>query len=390
MARSFVPHLHILVLDGAHVTRDGVVREFVAIPAPSTEQVAEVVKTIRQRVLRLLVRRGIVDEQGRLATEDDEGDEESVLPLLAAASVQGVSAVGPEAGRRLTRPGRSRAEPYAEAELGPRCVAIGGFSLHANVAVHGRDRKGLEHMCRYMARPPVARERLKLLPDGRVYYAFKRVWRDGSRGVVMSGEDFIGKVAALIPRPQVNLVRYHGSLAPGSKIRKTVVRDRRPTQRPEKKEAVGETAKVMNAAVESAAGNGVVIRDRNYGWQELMKRVFNLDVLVCPGCAGRMKVIAEIDDPIIARKILEHLGLPADELELAPARGPPEDGEGGAGRAHPRAVLAAQASSNRRRMAAALRGSPICPSSARKRRLVSGDKSSSGRARKRRPRRRDT
>ena len=38
-----------------------------------------------------------------------------------------------------------------------------------------------------------------------------------------------------------------------------------------------------------------------------------------------MKVIAEIDDPILARKLLEHLGLPADELELAPARGPPED-----------------------------------------------------------------
>ena len=36
-----------------------------------------------------------------------------------------------------------------------------------------------------------------------------------------------------------------------------------------------------------------------------------------------MKVIAEIEDPIIARKILEHLGLPADELALEPARGPP-------------------------------------------------------------------
>ena len=64
---------------------------------------------------------------------------------------------------------------------------------------------------------------------------------------------------------------------------------------------------------------------RNYGWPELMKRVFDLDVLVCPGCAGPMKVIAEINDPILARKLLEHLGLPADELELAPARGPPED-----------------------------------------------------------------
>ena len=38
-----------------------------------------------------------------------------------------------------------------------------------------------------------------------------------------------------------------------------------------------------------------------------------------------MKVIAEIDDPVIARKILEHLGLAAEELELTPARGPPQE-----------------------------------------------------------------
>jgi hypothetical protein len=290
----------------------------VALPPPSTAEVAAVVKTIRQRVLRLLRRRGIVDEQGQLVDEED--DDGTVLPLLEAASVQGVSAMGPEAGRKLTRLGRKDV-PYVDADLGPRCAAIGGFSLHANVSAHGHDRKGIEHMCRYMARPPVARERLKILPNGQVYYAFKNVWRDGSRGVVMSGEDFIGKVAALIPRPQVNLVRYHGCLAPGSKIRGTVVRDRRPARKPEK-EVEPETAESMNAAVARAGPR--VIRERNYGWAELMKRVFDLDVMQCPGCSGQMKVIAEIEDPVIARKILEHLGLPAEELELTPARGPPE------------------------------------------------------------------
>ncbi|MCP5069534.1 MAG: hypothetical protein GY946_23450, partial [bacterium] len=48
----------------------------------------------------------------------------------------------------------------------PRCVSVNGFSVHANVAVHGNDRRGLEQMCRYMARHPVARERLKILPNG--------------------------------------------------------------------------------------------------------------------------------------------------------------------------------------------------------------------------------
>ena len=54
-----------------------------------------------------------------------------------------------------------------------------------------------------------------------------------------------------------------------------------------------------------------------------MKRVFEVDVLECPKCGGEMRPIAEIDDPVIARRILEHLGLPAEELALDPARGPP-------------------------------------------------------------------
>jgi hypothetical protein len=68
----------------------------------------------------------------------------------------------------------------------------------------------------------------------------------------------------------------------------------------------------------------MAIRSRNYGWSELMKRVFELDVLECPRCGSQMRAVAQIEDPVVARKILQHLGLPADELGLAPARGPPE------------------------------------------------------------------
>ena len=80
-----------------------------------------------------------------------------------------------------------------------------------------------------------------------------------------------------------------------------------------------------NAAL--AAAGPRLIRQRNYRWAELMKRVFDLDVLKCPNCHGQMRPVAEIEDPVIARKILQHMGLPADELELAPARGPPEPEE---------------------------------------------------------------
>jgi hypothetical protein len=51
---------------------------------------------------------------------------------------------------------------------------------------------------------------------------------------------------------------------------------------------------------------------------ELLQRVFAVDVLVCPNCGGRMRVIATIDDPRVVRRILTHLGL------LGDPRPPPE------------------------------------------------------------------
>jgi hypothetical protein len=57
---------------------------------------------------------------------------------------------------------------------------------------------------------------------------------------------------------------------------------------------------------------------------ELMRRVFEIDVLACPDCGGRMTAIAEINDRRVARKMLEHVGLPSECSQPWPARGPPE------------------------------------------------------------------
>ena len=56
--------------------------------------------------------------------------------------------------------------------------------MHAGVAVPARDRARLERLGRYVARPPVATERLSRLPDGRLLYRLKRRWRDGTTAVV--------------------------------------------------------------------------------------------------------------------------------------------------------------------------------------------------------------
>jgi len=56
-----------------------------------------------------------------------------------------------------------------------------------------------------------------------------------------------------------------------------------------------------------------------------MTRAFNFDVLGCPRCGGRMKLIATITDPAVIRAILDHLRLPSEPPRPHPARPPPSD-----------------------------------------------------------------
>ncbi|MGH6692275.1 MAG: hypothetical protein ACREF4_16525 [Gammaproteobacteria bacterium] len=61
-------------------------------------------------------------------------------------------------------------------------------------------------------------------------------------------------------------------------------------------------------------------------WAQLLQRVFLVDVLQCPRCAGRMRLIAAIVDRKVAARILAHLGLPARAPPRCPAREKPSAG----------------------------------------------------------------
>ena len=63
---------------------------------------------------------------------------------------------------------------------------------------------------------------------------------------------------------------------------------------------------------------------RALSWSELLRRTFRVEVLVCARCGGPRRVIAMIQDPATARRILHHLGLPASAPPIAPARPPPQ------------------------------------------------------------------
>jgi hypothetical protein len=100
-----------------------------------------------------------------------------------------------------------------------RHAHLDGFDLHANVWVGADDRARLEQMCRYVLRPPLAENRLRRLADGRVRLALKRPWSDGTTHLLFEPAEFLEKLAAVTPRPEINVCpaaarRARGELAP--------------------------------------------------------------------------------------------------------------------------------------------------------------------------------
>ena len=147
-------------------------------------------------------------------------------------------------------------------------------------------------------------------------------WSDGSTDVVYEPQDFMAKLAALVPAPCVHLTRFHGVLAPGAKWRSWIVP--KPSVELDVSSAavpipLPESAPGINDPAEANGSTKEMLPRRNYAWAYLMMRVFELDVLEYPRCLGRMKIVAAIHSPDVIRKILNCLGLPSRAPPVAPA-----------------------------------------------------------------------
>ena len=296
-------HFHTLAVDGVFVREpDGSLR-FVATKAPTNGEVEALLGLIRKRVLRLLARRGLPCDQ---AGESLDEPEAPPLHALYAASVRQRVAMGRRAGASALRMGDAPATKAAEPKR-RRQARLGGFDLHADTSVRAKNRRKLERPCRYLLRPPVAEDRLSFAPDGSVLLRLKTPWRDGTSHIALEPLELLEKLAALIPRPYVNLIVYHGVLAPNADWRREVVDFGR--------------AKVESEP--SASSPRKVAASYNRTWAELMRRGLDIDVLQCPDCGGRLRFVVAI---MLSSAItsVRHLGLPSDPVELAPARAPPD------------------------------------------------------------------
>jgi len=88
--------------------------------------------------------------------------------------------------------------------------------MNAAVVAQPQQRCKLERLCRYVARPPLALERLSVTHEGKLRYALKRLYSNGTTHFLFEPLDFIARLAALVPKPRLNPVAYHGVFAPNS------------------------------------------------------------------------------------------------------------------------------------------------------------------------------
>ena len=199
---------------------DGVA--FVPSPPLADLDVAEVLATVVPRVGRLLARHGLGDGDDGVSAPDAWAEEAPILAGIAAASVRGTLAMGPRAGVRVRRCGEA-AEADEPTSRG-RCQARqDGFDLQARVRVPADERARLERLCRYALRPPVTRERLHRTAEGDILLALRHPWSDGTTHLLFGPLELLERLAVLIPRPRVNLILYHGVLAPRAAWRARVV-----------------------------------------------------------------------------------------------------------------------------------------------------------------------
>jgi hypothetical protein len=157
-----------------------------------------------------------------------------------------------------------------------------GFSVHS--LVRARTKPEAERVGKYMVRPILALERLSFLEsEGRVGYRHG----DGSELERMDYLELIARVTSPIPDKGQVMVRYYGLYANAhrGKVRKASLA-------PSPLRIVEEPRRLPAK-----------------GWAAMIRKVYEVDPLICPKCGGRMKVVSILTEPAVVDRIIQHLKL---------------------------------------------------------------------------------
>jgi len=362
-------HFHVVVVDGVWTRSAGHGLRFHAAGQPAQAELVAIVERVRARALAWLKRNGHIDDSPQEERSQEPGEQTALEACTAIAMARG---------RTLTLGAERDANDHGTGRPGlDGAVESGGFNLHAGVSIAAGDDEGREKLCRYAARPAVSMQRFRRLRGGLVAYHLKYVRGPRAKHRIMDPMECLARLAALVPPPRYPLVRYAGVLGPRSAWRREIVPKPRGRLQPCKPPTPSErrtgtragdrsepapldasrtppadlrsghaaiTVRAEPGDVERLTANVLSVRhwDRLLGgvlyaatprmdWARLLRRSLDVDVLKCPKCDGRLRVIAAITEAASVARILAHIGVPTEAPAVARARDPTDDVEGDGG-----------------------------------------------------------
>lgn len=174
-----------------------------------------------------------------------------------------------------------------------------GFSVHNRVRVDAGDARGLEALARYLMRSPVSLARMKFVPElGEVIYTCKNGHgrAEGQADERVDAMEFIARVLVQIPEPRRHSARYYGFYS-------CAARGKRRKAHAEVDQCAPGTASESTSEVAPVPARIAAMKRT---WAELIRRIYEVDPLVCR-CGGSMRVISFITQPRVIERILDHL-----------------------------------------------------------------------------------
>jgi hypothetical protein len=175
-----------------------------------------------------------------------------------------------------------------------------GFSVHNTVTAPQGDGDGLERLARYLLRAPVSLERLSLDEAAATARYRPRAGREDRQPAQQAPSDpaeLLARVLMHIPQPRHHMVRYYGAYS-------SVVRARRRSA-PFEHGSGGQ--RQHGRGEHDAMPSDPERRALRRSWAALIRRIYEVDPLVCPRCGSSMRILVFITEPPVILRILEHL-----------------------------------------------------------------------------------
>jgi hypothetical protein len=147
--------------------------------------------------------------------------------------------------------------------------------------------------------------------------------------VVLTAEDLLARLCAMVPPPRFHLTRYAGVLASNAAMRAEVVPGR--AKEVERNGVTNDDAQRELFGEERAQlleENDSEKKPTRHPWAWLLRRVFAVEVLVCVHCAGKLRLVEIATEAGAIKRIIRderrRRGEPVSEMEArGPPRGPP-------------------------------------------------------------------